>query len=123
MCCQPVRRSVLSTAAGLLALALAPAPALAADGHILAFLGAAGGNFSTRSVTIPRGGTLTFQNLDVIVHNVTATKLRKKRPAFRSGDVHFGAKAEVAGVGALKPGAYRYICSIHPNMRGTLHVR
>jgi plastocyanin len=107
----------------VLAALTVAAPASAADANILAFLGAAGGNFTTKSVTIPKGGHVTFQNLDVAVHNVTATKLRKKRPAFRSGDVSFGGKAQVAGVSALKRGAYGYICSIHPRMKGTLHVR
>lgn len=104
-------------------LALA-GPASAADANIRASLGATGGDFTTKRVTIPRGGRVTFQNLDLVAHNVTGTKLRKRRPVFRSGDVRFGGKAQVAGVSSLKRGAYGYICSIHPaTMKGTLHVR
>jgi plastocyanin len=108
---------------GVVALAALAPPALAANGTILASLGSAGSNYSTTNVTISRGGGLSFQNFDLAPHNVTATKLKKHRPVFRSKDITFGGSASVTGVSALKRGTYGYFCSIHPRMKGTLHVR
>src|SRR5205085_5398343 len=114
---------ILPLTIGVVALAALAPPAMAADGTVLASLGAAGSNYSTTNVTIPRGGSLGFQNFDLAPHNVTATKLKKHRPVFRSKDTTFGGSAAVTGVSALKRGSYTYLCSIHPRMKGTLHVR
>lgn len=71
--------------------------------------------FSPVPLTVSAGTTVTWTNLDVEPHTaVSDTGL------FRSGalDTHesFSFKFD-------KPGTYRFVCSIHPNMVGSVVVR
>jgi plastocyanin len=77
-------------------------------------------NFSFKDpvITVTAGTTITWSNNDDIPHTVTADD--GPPPTFRShaldtGD-HFARLFD-------KPGTYRYFCSLHPKMRGTVIVR
>jgi plastocyanin len=104
--------------------ALMPAPASAASHTIVAFLGAASSNYQTTSLTISKGDSVAFQNLDLAPHDVTSSTLKKKRPIFQSRIVNFGSSAPVTGIQKVKSKkSYGYFCSIHPYMKGTIRVR
>lgn len=90
--------------------------------------------FLTSSVSVSAGGSLSFANYDIVSHDVTSTETyrpkrrkhhRKPRPQplFRSATIGFGRSAPVVGLERAKPGAHPFICSIHPNMTGTITVR
>lgn len=128
--------------AGLAALSLvgllaAPASAAAAAAGPGGF--AAG--FVTPVVVTAPGEAITFANFDVAPHNFVASdafvpkKLAKKAkwcsgfdkgrcPLFWSQTINAGQTTEVEGVDFLESGAqYEFICTLHPNMKGTLVVR
>lgn len=73
--------------------------------------------FGPASVTVPAGTTITWTNRDDIPHTVTAadTPRRFRSPPLDTGD-HFA-------VTFTQPGTYRYICSLHPMMQGTVVVQ
>jgi plastocyanin len=111
----PMRRAFIAVAvAGLLAV-----PALAADHTISA--GPAPLTFAEKDVTIDQGDTLTFRNDDSsgAKHDVTADG---DKPLFESDTIDAGKSAPVEGVEFLKTGDYPFHCSVHPFMKGTLHV-
>jgi plastocyanin len=105
--------------------ALMPAPAAAASHRIVAFIGAVSSNYQTTSLTISKGDTVSFQNLDLVApHDVTSSTLKKKRPIFQSNVISFGATTPVTGINKVKrKKSYGYFCSIHPYMKGTIRVR
>ena len=119
---QSVIATTIATCAAI-GLAL-PATAAAASAGILALPGSVSSTFTTKTVNVPRGGTVAFTNLDFAPHSVVATKLKKHRPVFStSRAIQLGSTTPVDGVSGLKPGSYGFICSIHPYMHGTLIVR
>ena len=71
--------------------------------------------FMPMSTTIAAGGSVTWKNMDGEVHTVVSTD-----GLFRSGgldeDDSFTFKF-------TKPGVYKYICSIHPQMKATVVVK
>jgi plastocyanin len=69
-------------------------------------------------VTVPRGSTVDFLNLDVPQHDVRSTTAG----LFASELIGTGQTAPVTGVDRLGPGSYGFYCSLHPNMKGTLTV-
>jgi plastocyanin len=72
-----------------------------------------GTRYEPASLTVRRGDTVTWINKDPIPHTVTAAG------AFDSKEIAAGKSwKHVAG----KTGAYDYICTLHPNMKGTLKV-
>jgi plastocyanin len=80
-------------------------------------------SFSTTSVTIDQGERFTFQNLDVTSHDVTAeTRGPDGKPLFGTPLIGTGEEAFVEGSQFLTSGHYPFVCSIHANMVGTLHV-
>ena len=74
--------------------------------------------FYTPAVVITKGGTATFLNLDSAPHNVFSVPAGK----FSSNTIGIGKSTPVKGVSALKRGTYKFKCTIHPNMTGTLTV-
>ncbi|SRR6266567_1564910 len=72
-------------------------------------------HFSPMSLTVPAGATVIWKNLDGEPHTVVSDA-----GLFRSGgldqDDSFTFKFD-------KPGTYRFICSIHPSMMGTIVVK
>jgi plastocyanin len=105
----------------LLALAALVLPALAwADKRIDA---APGNRYSTTDVTIDQGERVTFHNGDTVAHDVTATQNGPDgKPLFRSPTTDAGKDSVVDGTQYLSTGHYDFICSIHPNMKGSIHV-
>src|SRR4051812_11470449 len=79
--------------------------------------------FTTTDITMDQGEKLTFHNGDTVSHDVTATqKGPDGKPLFRTPNVDAGKTATVDGAQYLTTGHYEYICSIHPNMKGNVHV-
>jgi plastocyanin len=72
-----------------------------------------GTTYAPASVTVHRGQRVTWVNRDPFPHTVTA------RGAFDSGDIAAGSKWSYT---PAKAGRWDYICTLHPNMRGTIVV-
>lgn len=72
-------------------------------------------HFSPMSLTVPAGATVIWRNLDEEPHTVASDA-----GLFRSGGLDrndsFTFKFD-------RPGTYRFICSIHPSMMGTIVVK
>lgn len=73
----------------------------------------AGRAFSPASITVARGGTVTWSNRDDDAHTVTASG------AFGSGTLRTGASFSHTFPEA---GTFRYVCEFHSEMRGTVTV-
>src|SRR5262249_36506131 len=71
-------------------------------------------SFSPASVTISVGGTVTWTNNDDAPHNATADD-----GSFKTPDIN---KGQTASHTFNTPGTFSYICTIHPNMHGTIRV-
>jgi polyvinyl alcohol dehydrogenase (cytochrome) len=80
--------------------------------------GAAGYGYLTPVVTISKGGTVSYTNIDAAKHNVSSTD-----GLFRSELAGTGETVQVPGVEKLAPGTYQFLCEPHPNMKGQLIVR
>jgi plastocyanin len=79
--------------------------------------------YATSNVAIDQGEPLTFLNLDVLNHDVTARgKDSDGNPLFATPLIGPGQEVPVAGAEKLSPGSYAFFCTIHPNMEGTLDV-
>ena len=72
-------------------------------------------HFAPMSLTVPAGTTVIWKNLDGEPHTVMSDT-----GVFRSGGLDqndsFTFKFD-------RPGTYRFICSIHPSMMGTITVK
>ena len=74
--------------------------------------------FTTPTITVTAGTTITWTNRDDIPHTVTASD--GPPPSFRSHPLDTGDHYAML---FAKPGTYNYFCSLHPKMRGTVIVR
>jgi len=72
--------------------------------------------FHPAKLEVSPGTKITVTNQDSATHTMTADD-----KSFDTGDIAQGKSATFTV--PSKPGAYDYICSIHPNMKGTLTVR
>ena len=72
-------------------------------------------DFSPMSLTVKAGRSVTWQNTDGEPHTVTSVD-----GLFRSGALDQNDKFTFKFV---KPGTYKYICSIHPRMRAAIIVK
>lgn len=69
------------------------------------------------------GDRITYVNVDIAVHDVTSVEEDiLGRPLFASATIAQGQSAPVVGADELGPGDYEYFCTVHPEMRGTIHV-
>jgi plastocyanin len=111
-------RLVLAALAGLLALVLgacatdeaseAATPA-GADGSTVAIQDMA---YTPETLTVPAGSTVTWVWRDgAIAHDVKGAGFKSKVVA----EGTFSHRFE-------KPGTYDYLCTLHPNMKGTIEV-
>jgi len=80
--------------------------------------GAQSYGYLTPSVTVSKGGKVSYTNYDAVRHNVSSPD-----GLFRSELADNGTTVPVAGVEKLEPGDYPFLCEPHPNMKGTLTVR
>ncbi|MDX1612230.1 MAG: plastocyanin/azurin family copper-binding protein, partial [Candidatus Thermoplasmatota archaeon] len=102
---------------------------------VLAGPGAFQAGYATPAMGVLPGGELTFQNLDIIRHNVVAYGHTGSDdnpwceeyalgacPAFWTPLIGLGATTSVQGIEQLEPGVYDFYCSAHPWMVGVLAV-
>jgi plastocyanin len=81
--------------------------------------------YSPSNLTVAAGTTVTFRNHDAILHTVTSTQagadMQSPEPdgAFDTGVLGLGQEAQVT---FDDPGTYKYYCTIHPFMRGSVTV-
>jgi plastocyanin len=115
-----VRRSVLAaTVATAIALA-GPVATAQSDERVVAIPQS---TYATQNVAIDEGEPLTFLNLDVLSHDVTARdEGANGRPLFSTPLIGTGQEVPVEGADSVAPGEYPFFCTIHPNMEGTLTV-
>jgi plastocyanin len=72
-------------------------------------------HFSPMSLTVPAGTTVIWKNLDEEPHTVASDA-----GLFRSGGLDQNDSFTFT---FDKPGTYRFLCSIHPSMMGTILVK
>jgi|SRR5690349_19473700 plastocyanin len=71
--------------------------------------------FSPVSITVAPGTTVRWKNLDGEPHTIRSVDATFRSNALDQND-SFTFKFD-------KPGTYRYVCSIHPQMVGTIVVK
>ena len=72
-------------------------------------------DYSPMDVTIKAGETVTWKNLDGEPHTVVSTDGAFRSKALDEND-SFSFKFD-------KSGTYKYVCSIHPQMKATITVQ
>jgi len=72
-----------------------------------------GTRYEPASITVKKGTAVTFENHDPFPHTVTAPG------KFDSREIAAGAKWTYRATAA---GEFPFICTLHPNMKGTLKV-
>ncbi|MFG2877965.1 cupredoxin family copper-binding protein [Streptomyces sp. NPDC048337] len=75
-----------------------------------------GFKFIPADVKVSAGATVTVVNKDSAPHTLTATD----GYAFDTGTIEAGKSATFTA--PSKPGSYDFVCSLHPQMKGTLVV-
>src|SRR6266542_2745096 len=115
------------SAAGAAAGSPAPSGSAAASGPA-ADVTVTGQNFSytTTELTAMAGKTFTlaFVNQDgAVPHNVAIHEGSPTGKELFKGEIFTGVATKVYSVPALNPGTYAFVCSVHPNMTGTLTVK
>jgi amicyanin len=70
--------------------------------------------FTSKSLTVKAGTTVTWTNQDDIPHTVTSTTQQFKSKALDTNDTF--------SFTFTTPGSYNYFCSLHPHMTGTIVV-
>ena len=114
---------VLALVASLVAPIGADADPGDVGGSIVVGAGGVTVGYLTKVAVEPGGTPLTFYNLDQLSHTVTAVDRDPDgRPLF-NGNAGGGSATTVAGVDKLRAGSYRFFCSFHPQMTGTLVVQ
>lgn len=118
---------ILATAA--LSLAVISGSTLARSGHAAAAVGASAVAATQSAITIRNyafdpgvlkvaaGATVTWSNKDGDVHTI---KSQEGPEAFQSPALDTGGHYSFT---FRHPGTYRYICSVHPYMRGVIVVQ
>jgi len=102
----------LSAAAILFALSLNSASAIATEPNTIVLENF---HFAPASLTIAAGTTVTWENLDEESHTVVSPD-----GLFRSSGLERSDKFSFT---FDKAGTYRFVCSIHPQMIGTIIVK
>ena len=81
--------------------------------------------FDQAEITVPSNQTftITFDNQDAgIPHNVAIHRDSPTGEAVFVGEIITGPAQTVYTIGGLDPGTYAFVCTVHPNMTGTLTV-
>lgn len=74
--------------------------------------------FVPRNLTVSKGQTVEWTNDDSVTHNVT--KEKGPGPDFKSSNINGGGTYRYTFATA---GKFDYVCTIHPNQRGTISVK
>lgn len=98
---------------------------LPAGATIVAGPGAASSTYATPVMVTQVGGPLSFTNLDLPQHDVTADDLGTDgRPLFGTPLIGIAQTVPVEGLEQVQAGkTYGFYCTLHPGMRGSLIVR
>lgn len=72
-------------------------------------------SFAPSTVTVPTGTQVTWTNKDEIGHNVVSTDKSIKSKVLDTN--------EKFTFTFTKPGTYSYVCTLHPQMKGTVVVQ
>ncbi|MEN3270883.1 MAG: hypothetical protein V7646_7777 [Pseudonocardia sp.] len=91
----------------------APAAGVSVRPVAVSTVAIAGFAFVPAAITVSPGTTVTWRNNDSAGHDVSGGPLHS--PLLSQGGTWSYTFAT--------PGTYRYICSVHPNMTGTVTVR
>jgi plastocyanin len=86
-------------------------------------ISASGIAFEQTSVRAPAGAAfqISFDNKDAgVPHNVAIHKDNANGAEVFKGDIVTGPSTATYDVPALDAGTYAFVCSVHPNMTGTL---
>jgi plastocyanin len=77
--------------------------------------------FDPVEVVVPAGQplTITFDNQDPGIPHDLVIRDANGREIANSGIINGPAQAQL-GLGPLEPGAYPFVCTVHPNMVGTI---
>ena len=106
-------RSATAVLAGFVVTLLAATPAGAGSTRVVKLQDI---DIKPSTVRIAKGSTVEWRFLDSnAVHDVTS----RGRPRFRSSSTK---RSGTHRVRFRKAGTYRYVCTIHPNMRGKVVV-
>lgn len=70
--------------------------------------------FEPATITVSRGEAVVWVNKDPFPHTVTA------RGAFDSHEIAAGKSWKLT---PRKAGTFEYLCTLHPNMKGSLTVK
>lgn len=79
-------------------------------------------NFNPPSVTVGKGGTVTWTNGDTVSHTVTSTSVPSGASSFDSGNMNSTGTTSTYKVTFTVDGTYNYTCTYHPWMHGTVIV-
>jgi plastocyanin len=77
--------------------------------------------FEPSESQIAAGGTVTWTNNESVGHDVTKTS--GPGPDFSSGDAGGMGEGDTFKQTFADPGDYEYVCTVHPNMTGTVSVK
>jgi plastocyanin len=101
----------------MIATSVAAAPAFADVSKTAATVVIDNFSFSPARLSVAVGSTVTWENHDDIPHTIVNDATPRD---FKSPPVDSGEKFSQT---FLKPGTYRYFCSLHPHMTGTVVVK
>ena len=76
--------------------------------------------FDPAEVTVKKGGTITWTNNESVPHDVT--KEDGPGPDFSSGEGDM-QEGDTFGQKFTTPGKIAYLCTVHPQMTGTITVK
>ena len=116
-----MKRLILGTAAIGLLLAAGSTPTAAGplDQRIVAI----GIQYVPTEVTLTEGELLEFTHLDVAPHDVVSLDNGSDgKPLFSTDVISAGTTVPIEGIEKLRPGAYDFTCTLHPQMVGTVFV-
>jgi plastocyanin len=77
--------------------------------------------FQPASVTVSKGGKVTWTNEETVPHDVTKTG--GPGPDFKSGESGGMGEGDTFTHTFETPGKVEYVCTVHANMKGTVTVR
>ena len=89
-------------------------------------ISASGIAFDTDTLEVPAGVPfkIVFTNNDAgIPHNVAIHEGSPTGPAVWTGEIFNGVETRTYDVPALPAGTYGFVCTVHPNMTGTLTAK